>query len=311
MGFDWIKRVRFIKRTTTAIAYMHHDCIPAIVHRDISSNNILLDSEYEARVSDFGTARILKPDSSNWTSLAGTYGYVAPELAYTMKVTEKGDIYSFGVVIFEVLMGGHPSELITLISQILLQSSSANVTQSSGKDGQAKKRRGRKKGRKNKDQYSDKEDEGPITDEVDTYLDCRYVSGSESSWRVLNFPIQFRNPSVERLPFHLKGEQYIYYNGKKDLKVAMKKVDPNATKFLCWFEANTKYPKARDLTYVDFPKDFIWCKKKKEWWERQRGSKIGGVYYVSPACGERYYLRILLNIVKGPQSYGDILTFNG
>ncbi|RZC68078.1 hypothetical protein C5167_031332 [Papaver somniferum] len=103
MGFDWIKRVRFIKRTTTAIAYMHHDCIPAIVHRDISSNNILLDSEYEARVSDFGTARILKPDSSNWTSLAGTYGYVAPELAYTMKVTEKGDIYSFGVVIFECI----------------------------------------------------------------------------------------------------------------------------------------------------------------------------------------------------------------
>ncbi|XP_026398360.1 probable leucine-rich repeat receptor-like protein kinase At1g35710 isoform X2 [Papaver somniferum] len=130
MGFDWIKRVRFIKGTATALAYMHHDCIPPIVHRDISSNNILLDSEYEARVSDFGTARILKPDSSNWTSLAGTYGYVAPELAYTMKVTEKCDVYSFGVVILEVLMGGHPSELITLISQILLESSSAsNVRQ--------------------------------------------------------------------------------------------------------------------------------------------------------------------------------------
>ncbi|KAI3832334.1 hypothetical protein MKW92_022282, partial [Papaver armeniacum] len=76
--FDWIKRIRFIKGTADALAYMHHDCIPAIVHRDISSNNVLLDLEYEARVSDFGTARILKPDSSNWTSLAGTYGYVAP-----------------------------------------------------------------------------------------------------------------------------------------------------------------------------------------------------------------------------------------
>ncbi|XP_026397316.1 MDIS1-interacting receptor like kinase 2-like [Papaver somniferum] len=130
MGFDWIKRVRFIKGTASALAYMHHDCIPAIVHRDISSNNILLDAEYEAHISDFGTARILKPDSSNWTSLAGTYGYVAPELAYTMKVTEKCDVYSFGVIILEVLMGGHPSELITLISQILLQSSStSNVGQ--------------------------------------------------------------------------------------------------------------------------------------------------------------------------------------
>ncbi|XP_026397300.1 MDIS1-interacting receptor like kinase 2-like [Papaver somniferum] len=126
MGFDWINRVRFIKGTATALAYMHHDCIPTIIHMDISSNNILLDYEYEARVSDFGTARILKPDSSHWTSLEGTYGYVAPELAYTMKVTEKCDVYSFGVVILEVLMGGHPSALITLISQILLQSSSAS-----------------------------------------------------------------------------------------------------------------------------------------------------------------------------------------
>ncbi|XP_026431298.1 MDIS1-interacting receptor like kinase 2-like [Papaver somniferum] len=122
--FDWIKRVGFIKGTASALAYMHHDCIPAIIHRDISSNNILLDAEYEARVSDFGTARILKPDSSNWTSLAGTYGYVAPELAYTMKVTEKCDVYSFGVIILEVLMGTHPSELITLLSQILLSSPS-------------------------------------------------------------------------------------------------------------------------------------------------------------------------------------------
>ncbi|MBA0665055.1 hypothetical protein Goklo_004974 [Gossypium klotzschianum] len=49
-----------------------------IIHRDISSNNVLLDLDYEARVSDFGTARILKPDSSNWTLVAGTYGYIAP-----------------------------------------------------------------------------------------------------------------------------------------------------------------------------------------------------------------------------------------
>ncbi|KAI3888442.1 hypothetical protein MKW92_011787 [Papaver armeniacum] len=126
--FDWIKRLRFIKGTADALAYMHHDCIPAIVHRDISSNNVLLDFEYEARVSDFGTARILKTDSSNWTSLAGTYGYVAPELAYTMKVTEKCDVYSFGVLVLEVLHGRHPSEIITLLSPELLPTSSSTST---------------------------------------------------------------------------------------------------------------------------------------------------------------------------------------
>ncbi|VVA13805.1 PREDICTED: MDIS1-interacting receptor like [Prunus dulcis] len=57
---------------------MHHDCLPPIVHLDISSKNILLDSEYEACVSDFGTAKFLNPDSTNWSALAGTYGYIAP-----------------------------------------------------------------------------------------------------------------------------------------------------------------------------------------------------------------------------------------
>ncbi|XP_026423429.1 MDIS1-interacting receptor like kinase 2-like [Papaver somniferum] len=126
MDFDWIKRVTFIKGTADALAYMHYDCIPAIVHRDISSNNILLDFEYDAKVSDFGTARILMPDSSHWTSPAGTYGYVAPELAYTMKVTEKCDVYRFWVIILEILMGRHPSEIITLLSQIHLSSSSSS-----------------------------------------------------------------------------------------------------------------------------------------------------------------------------------------
>ena len=75
---DWNKRVNIVKGVAYALSYMHHDCSPPIVHRDISSKNVLLDLEYEAHVSDFGTAKILNQDSSNWTSLVGTYGYIAP-----------------------------------------------------------------------------------------------------------------------------------------------------------------------------------------------------------------------------------------
>nr|XP_034899754.1 probable leucine-rich repeat receptor-like protein kinase At1g35710 [Populus alba] len=75
---DWDKRMNLIKGVANALSYMHHDCSPPIIHRDISSNNVLLDSEYEDHVSDFGTARLLMPDSSNWTSFAGTFGYTAP-----------------------------------------------------------------------------------------------------------------------------------------------------------------------------------------------------------------------------------------
>jgi Leucine-rich repeat (LRR) protein len=75
---DWRKRVNIIKGTAHALSYMHHECIPAIVHRDISSNNILLNNKLEAFVSDFGTAKLLDPDSSSQTLVAGTYGYIAP-----------------------------------------------------------------------------------------------------------------------------------------------------------------------------------------------------------------------------------------
>ncbi|KAJ4718916.1 putative Receptor protein kinase [Melia azedarach] len=115
-ALDWSKRVNIVKGIANALSYLHHDCIPSIVHRDISSNNILLNSKLEAFVADFGTARLLQYDSSYRTIVAGTCGYIAPELAYTMVVTEKCDVYSFGVVALEVLMGKHPGDLLTSLS---------------------------------------------------------------------------------------------------------------------------------------------------------------------------------------------------
>uniref|UniRef100_A0A7N2LGW1 non-specific serine/threonine protein kinase n=2 Tax=Quercus lobata TaxID=97700 RepID=A0A7N2LGW1_QUELO len=113
LEFDWVKRVNVVKGVASALSYMHHDCSSPIIHRDISSKNVLLDSEYESHVSDFGTARIMSSDTSYWTSFAGTFGYTAPEHAYTMEVSEKCDVYSFGVVALEVIIGRHPGDLIS------------------------------------------------------------------------------------------------------------------------------------------------------------------------------------------------------
>ncbi|GJZ46731.1 MDIS1-interacting receptor like kinase 2-like protein [Tanacetum coccineum] len=113
---DWMKRVNIIKDVAHALAYMHHDCIPPIVHRDISSNNILLNSEMEGFVADFGAARLLDPDSSNQTIIAGTLGHIAPELAYSMIVNERCDVYSFGVVALETIGGKHPGDLLSSLN---------------------------------------------------------------------------------------------------------------------------------------------------------------------------------------------------
>ena len=89
---DWNKRVNIIKGVALALFYMHHDCSPPIVHSDISSKNILLDSQYEAHVSEFGIAKLLNSDSSNWTSLAGTYGYIAPGNVLQFKINVEQSI---------------------------------------------------------------------------------------------------------------------------------------------------------------------------------------------------------------------------
>ena len=74
----WTQRVNIIKAIAHSQSYLHNDCNPPIVHRDISSKNILLNSELDAFVSDFGIARLLHLNSSNQTVIAGTYGYIAP-----------------------------------------------------------------------------------------------------------------------------------------------------------------------------------------------------------------------------------------
>ncbi|XP_027337291.1 MDIS1-interacting receptor like kinase 2-like [Abrus precatorius] len=113
---NWSERVNIVRGMAHALSYMHHDCNPPIVHRDVTSSNVLLNSQLEPFISDFGTARLLDPDSSNQTLVVGTYGYIAPEFAYTLTITEKCDVYSFGVVALETLMGRHPGEFISSLS---------------------------------------------------------------------------------------------------------------------------------------------------------------------------------------------------
>ncbi|KAK9047753.1 hypothetical protein V6N11_053589 [Hibiscus sabdariffa] len=93
------------------LSYLHHDCVPPIVHRDVKSNNILLDGDFGARVADFGVAKVVDvagKGAKSMSVIAGSCGYIAPEYAYTLRVNEKSDIFSFGVVILELVTGRLP-----------------------------------------------------------------------------------------------------------------------------------------------------------------------------------------------------------
>ncbi|KAL7002059.1 hypothetical protein U1Q18_003210 [Sarracenia purpurea var. burkii] len=110
-SLGWNLRYKIAGEAAGGLCYLHHDCSPLILHRDVKSNNILLNSQFEAHVADFGLAKFLGEGggaSQCMSAIAGSYGYIAPEYAYTLRVDEKSDVYSFGVVLLELVTGRRP-----------------------------------------------------------------------------------------------------------------------------------------------------------------------------------------------------------
>ncbi|KAK7322409.1 hypothetical protein VNO77_25788 [Canavalia gladiata] len=107
---DWTARKKIAIGSARGLAFLHHSCIPHIIHRDMKSSNILLDENFEARVSDFGMARLVNALDTHLTvsTLAGTPGYVPPEYYQSFRCTAKGDVYSYGVILLELLSGKRP-----------------------------------------------------------------------------------------------------------------------------------------------------------------------------------------------------------
>ncbi|KAF3456453.1 hypothetical protein FNV43_RR01103 [Rhamnella rubrinervis] len=105
----WEARMKVLLGTAKALAYLHEAIEPKVVHRDIKSSNILLDDDFNAKISDFGLAKLLGAGKSHITTrVMGTFGYVAPEYANSGLLNEKSDVYSFGVVLLEAITGRDP-----------------------------------------------------------------------------------------------------------------------------------------------------------------------------------------------------------
>ncbi|CAI0465016.1 unnamed protein product [Linum tenue] len=105
----WEIRMNIITGTAKGLTYLHEGLEPKVVHRDIKSSNILLDKQWNPKVSDFGLAKLLGSERSYVTTrVMGTFGYVAPEYASTGMLNERSDVYSFGILLMEVISGRNP-----------------------------------------------------------------------------------------------------------------------------------------------------------------------------------------------------------
>ncbi|KAL3824272.1 hypothetical protein ACJIZ3_020301 [Penstemon smallii] len=111
-SLDWETRLQIAQGAARGLAYLHQSCEPHILHRDIKSSNILLNEKFEAHLADFGLARLILPNVTHVTTdLVGTLGYIPPEYGQSPVATYKGDIYSFGVVLLELLTGRRPMDM--------------------------------------------------------------------------------------------------------------------------------------------------------------------------------------------------------
>ncbi|KAE9606710.1 hypothetical protein Lal_00026353 [Lupinus albus] len=118
---DWPTRMRIAIGSAKGLAYLHEDCHPRIIHRDIKTANVLIDDSFEAKVADFGLAKLTSDNNTHVsTRVMGTFGYLAPEYASSGKLTEKSDVFSFGVMLLELISGKRPVDLTNTMEDSLV-----------------------------------------------------------------------------------------------------------------------------------------------------------------------------------------------
>lgn len=105
---SWIKRLEIAEDAAKGIEYLHTGCTPSIIHRDIKTSNILLDKQMRAKVSDFGLSKFAAEESHASTNVRGTLGYLDPQYYISQQLTEKSDMYSFGIILLELISGRPP-----------------------------------------------------------------------------------------------------------------------------------------------------------------------------------------------------------
>ncbi|XP_071684979.1 uncharacterized protein [Lolium perenne] len=155
--------------------------------------------------------------------------------------------------------------------------------------------------------------DGGVINEIKQYRDARFVGPPEAIHRICAFPMYGVSPSVLQLQLHLENMQSVTFKEGDNLEDVISRDSSSNTMLTQYFKMNKVDPYARNFLYKEFPEFYRWIKGKKIWQIRKlkgRG-QIGRIVYANPAEGERYFLRILMNHVRGATSYENLKTVHG
>jgi hypothetical protein len=144
--------------------------------------------------------------------------------------------------------------------------------------------------------------------EIDTYLQGRYIGPTEAFWRIFEYPFHEEDPTVVALPLHLPNQQQVVIPASSSREEVQEILDKSTTMLIAFLQYNKTNTDGRKYLYHEFPQHFVYDRSKKAWKPRKRGIAIGRVQYCTPICGERYYLRLLLTAVTGPTSFDHLKT---
>nr|XP_009763055.1 PREDICTED: uncharacterized protein LOC104215018 [Nicotiana sylvestris] len=159
--------------------------------------------------------------------------------------------------------------------------------------------------------YIESDDGEKIVDEIRNFQDARWVSLPEALWRIYEFNLSEMQPPVINLQLHLPVNQAMYYWKKQNLRNVMASDTVKHTMLTEYFRMCSIDDDARNYLYREFLEHYVWNPQPKIWTKRKTRSVIGRIAIANPREGERYYERLLLNHVRGPFSFEDLLTVNG
>jgi len=144
-------------------------------------------------------------------------------------------------------------------------------------------------------------------DEIKRYLRGRYLGPTEAVWRLFQFAMHDEQPPVTHLQLHLPGQQAVYFAGHHDSDHICDLIEGSMTTPMAFFSYNSQNEDGRQFLYYEFPEDFVYV-GKIGWKKRQKGTAVGRMYSASPFQAERYYLRLLLTVVRGATSFENLRT---